>query len=96
MREVFKTEEFNDFINQLDKKTIDKFEQVIAVITYEMRVSVGNNQYRTIIFSINNNNIINATKIVLIHGFLKKGTKQYNKEIKRAETILNDYDYENN
>ncbi len=61
-----------------------------------MRVSVGNNEYRTIIFSIDNNNIVSATKIILIHGFLKKNTKQYRKEIKRAETILNDYDYENN
>ncbi len=39
MREVFKTEEFNDFINQLDKKTIDKFEQVIAVIKKHLCLS---------------------------------------------------------
>lgn len=57
---------------------------------YEMRVSVGTNEYRTVLFAIDNENIILSTKIVLISGFLKKSTKDYNKEITRAERILND------
>jgi len=31
---------------------------------YEMRVSVGNNEYRTILFAIDHQNIIEATKII--------------------------------
>lgn len=61
---------------------------------YEMRVSVGFNEYRTIIFSIDAQNIIEATKIVLINGFLKKSERDYKKQIQRATNILNNYDYE--
>ncbi|KAA6331204.1 hypothetical protein EZS27_020162 [termite gut metagenome] len=46
---------------------------------YEMRVSVGYNEYRTILFSVNHSNIIEATKIVLLNGFLKKSNKDYEK-----------------
>ncbi len=60
---------------------------------YEMRVSVGYNEYRTIIFSIDADNIIESTKIVLINGFLKKSTKQYKKEIQKAVKILDSYEY---
>ena len=38
---------------------------------YELRVSVGLNEYRTITFSIDAQNIIEATRIILINGFLK-------------------------
>lgn len=43
---------------------------------YEMRVSVGNNEYRTILFAVDKSNIIESTKIVLLNGFLKKSTKE--------------------
>lgn len=55
---------------------------------YEMRVSVGPNEYRTIIFTIDNDNLINATQILLLNAFLKKSTKDYKKQIEIAETIL--------
>ncbi|MGI6573147.1 MAG: type II toxin-antitoxin system RelE/ParE family toxin [Fermentimonas sp.] len=61
---------------------------------YEMRVSVGFNEYRTIVFSIDAQNIIEATKIVLINGFLKKSEKDYKKQIQKASNILSNYDYE--
>lgn len=61
---------------------------------YEMRVSVGFNEYRTIVFSIDAQNIIEATKIILINGFLKKSEKDYKKQIQEASNILNNYDYE--
>lgn len=56
---------------------------------YEMRVAVGTNEYRTILFTIDKDNIIEANKIILLNGFLKKGTKDYRKQIKIAEAILN-------
>lgn len=57
---------------------------------YEMRVSVGSNEYRTILFAIDNANVIEATKIILLNGFLKKSSKDYRKQIEIAQSILND------
>ena len=56
---------------------------------YELRTSVGHNEYRTILFSTDHDNIIQAKEIVLLNGFLKKDTKSYQKEIKKATNILN-------
>jgi hypothetical protein len=55
---------------------------------YEMRVSVGTNEYRTILFTMDSNNVINATKIVLLNGFLKNSTKDYKKQVAIAQKIL--------
>ncbi len=60
---------------------------------YEMRVSVGHNEYRTVLFTIDAKNIIEAKEIILISGFLKKSTKQYKKEVQKAIKILREYDY---
>lgn len=57
---------------------------------YEMRVSIGSNEYRTILFAIDKDNVIEATKIILLNGFLKKSTKDYRKQIEIAQSILND------
>lgn len=57
---------------------------------YEMRVSVGYNEYRTLLFAIDNSNVILATRIVLLSGFLKKSTKDYAKQIEKAKRILKD------
>ena len=57
---------------------------------YEMRVSVGSNEYRTILFAIDKANVIEATKIILLNGFLKKSNKDYRKQIEIAQSILND------
>lgn len=55
---------------------------------YELRVSVGTNEYRTIIFTIDHDNIIESTRIILLNGFLKKSSKDYRKQIDKARTIL--------
>ncbi|WP_455592264.1 type II toxin-antitoxin system RelE/ParE family toxin [Bacteroides sp.] len=59
---------------------------------YEMRVSVSTNEYRTILFAVDNENIILSKQIVLLNGFLKKSTKDYNKQIKVAENILKSFE----
>lgn len=48
------------------------------------------NEYRTILFAIDKPNIIEATQIILLNGFLKKSNKDYRKQIEIAQTILND------
>ncbi len=56
---------------------------------YELRVSVGTNEYRTVLFAIDHDNIIESTRIILLNGFLKKSSKDYRKQIEKARTILN-------
>lgn len=56
---------------------------------YEMRISVGTNEYRTILFAIDHENFIEARNIVLLNGFLKKDNKDYRKQIEMAISILN-------
>jgi hypothetical protein len=57
---------------------------------YELRIKTRN-QYRIIIFAIDHLNFNECTKAVCLYGFQKKSTKDYNKAIKRAEIILEDY-----
>lgn len=62
--------------------------KLVGTCFYEMRIPVGNNQFRTILFAVDNENIILAKKVLLLNGFIKKSTKDYNKQIKKAEAIL--------
>jgi len=55
---------------------------------YELRVSVGTNEYRSLLLSIDNDNIINATNVLALNTFLKKSEKDYPTQIAIAETIL--------
>lgn len=55
---------------------------------YELRVSVDN-EIRVILFSIGHDNINQAEQIILLNGFVKKSTKDYTKELKKALNILN-------
>ena len=57
---------------------------------YEMRVSV-NNEYRIIIFTIDDDNFVNAENVLLLNGFVKKSTKDYGKQIRLARTIIEKY-----
>ena len=55
---------------------------------YELHISIGN-EYRVILFAIDHDNFIEAEQILLLNGFIKKSTKDYKKEIIKAEQILN-------
>lgn len=55
---------------------------------YEMRVSVGTNEYRSVLFTIDHTNVIEAKKIILLNGFLKKSSKDYKRQIEVAHKIL--------
>ena len=54
---------------------------------YELRVKVDN-EIRVILFSVDNKNINSASTIVLLNGFIKKSTNDYQKEISKATNIL--------
>lgn len=42
---------------------------------YELRVSVGSNEYRTVLFAIDHDNVIESSRIILLNGFLKNHLK---------------------
>ncbi|GHT53440.1 hypothetical protein AGMMS49982_16410 [Bacteroidia bacterium] len=55
---------------------------------YEVRVSIGTNEYRTMLVAVDSPNFMEATQVVLLNSFLKKDSKQYTREIEKAKTIL--------
>lgn len=57
---------------------------------YEMRVSVGTNEYRTVLFAIDHENVIEASSVILLNAFLKKDNKDYRKQVEKAISILKD------
>lgn len=56
---------------------------------YELRISVEN-EVRVILFAVDHDNVNLATRIILLNGFVKKSTKDYDKELEKAINILND------
>jgi hypothetical protein len=57
---------------------------------YEMRISVDN-EYRIILFTIDNVNFINANEIVLLNSFIKKSTTDYENKIAIAQKLMEDF-----
>ncbi len=57
---------------------------------YELRIKAGN-EYRVVIFAIDHLNFSECTKAVCLCGFIKKSSKDYNKAIKQAQNILEEY-----
>jgi len=58
---------------------------------YEARVSVGTNEYRTIVFTIDSQSFMESKRVLFLNSFLKKNTKQYKSEIEIARQIMNKY-----
>ena len=58
---------------------------------YELRISISSNEYRTILLAIDHDNFMQSKNILLLNSFLKKDTKQYKAEIKKAENIVKRY-----
>ncbi len=57
---------------------------------YEMRIYVDN-EYRVILFTIDNENFIKSNELVLLNGFIKKSTVDYEKQIAAALKIMEDF-----
>lgn len=58
---------------------------------YELRISLGHDEYRSIIFAIDHSNFIQSHRILVLNTFLKKDSKQYKAQIAVAEKILLKY-----
>lgn len=98
-------DEFYGTLNSRTKKKVDyvfdhirternvstKFvKRLVTSDFYEMRISTDN-EYRVILFAINNDSFINANEIVVLNGFVKKSTADYDKQIARAVKIMEDF-----
>ena len=55
---------------------------------YEMRITMDN-EYRVILFPINDEDFNKATEVYLLNGFVKKSNKDYKKQINKADNIVN-------
>jgi phage-related protein len=76
-------------IMQTQKVVSEKFVKKIQKTEfYEVRVSIGTDEYRTMLIAIDNLNFMEAKRVILLNSFLKKDSKQYNREIKKARTII--------
>lgn len=77
-------------IKVVNRKLIKK---LVNTEFYELRILVDN-EYRVVVFTIDNDNIIECEQIILLNGFVKKSTKDYKKEINKARQILDTLCYE--
>lgn len=68
--------------------------KLINTSLYEIRIQV-NNEYRILCFTIDHDNISQAKHILFLNAFLKKSTKDYDKEIKKALKILDQWTDQN-
>jgi phage-related protein len=64
--------------------------RLVGTQFYELRISVRN-EHRIILFAVDHLNLVEATRIVLLNGFLKKSTKDYKKAIEIARKLLDKY-----
>lgn len=86
-RTIKKLAQVVDVIRCTDVISVKFVKRLINTEFYEMRISTDN-EYRVIIFAIDNDNIMNATEVVFLNGFLKKSTNDYEKNIIKARIIL--------
>jgi len=90
-----KTKEKYDYVESIIKtqqvvnlKFVKKLE---GTEFYEARVSVGTNEYRTVIFAIDSLSFVQCKRVLFLNSFLKKDTKQYKGEIEKARKIIEKY-----
>lgn len=58
---------------------------------YEARITVGSNEYRTIIFAVDSQSFMESKVVLFLNSFLKKSSNQYESEIRKAESILKQF-----
>ena len=95
-------EEFYSSLNDRTKKKVEYVLQIIQeedivsskfvknIISsdfYEMRISTDN-EYRVMMYTLDNDSFINSKKILLLNGFIKKSESDYVKQIRIAENII--------
>jgi DNA-binding XRE family transcriptional regulator len=73
----------------MDQKVVhsDIVKKLTGTPFYELRIKV-NQEYRIILISYGHQNFVESTKVVLLNGFIKKSTKDYQKAIEIASGLI--------
>ena len=58
---------------------------------YGRNILLLQNEYRTIVFTIDSQSFMESKRVLFLNSFLKKDTKQYKSEIEIARQIMNKY-----
>ena len=107
IREIIFSREFDEFYHNLDERIQEKYafdmirtqyivnkrfvKSLENTDFYELRISIGHNEYRSIMLAIDHDNFIQAHRVLVLNSFLKKDSKQYKAEVRTAESILMKY-----
>ena len=90
-----KTKEKYDYVEMIiktqyvvNKKFVKNLE---GTEFYEARISMGYNEYRTIVFAVESLSFMESKRVLFLNSFLKKDKKQYKTEIETARRILSQY-----
>lgn len=84
-------EKYSYIVNIIETQKVvnEKFvKKLVGTPYYEARVSFGSNEYRSVIFTIDKESFAECTRLLFVTGFLKKSTKDYKKEIGKADRII--------
>lgn len=84
-------EKYSYIVNIIETQKVvnEKFvKKLVGTPYYEARVSFGSNEYRSVIFTIDKESFVECTRLLFVTGFLKKSTKDYKKEISKADRII--------
>lgn len=84
-------EKYSYIVNIIETQKVvnEKFvKKLVGTPYYEARVSFGSNEYRSVIFTIDKESFVGCTRLLFVTGFLKKSTKDYKKEIGKADRII--------
>lgn len=84
-------ENYSYIVNIIETQKVvnEKFvKKLVGTPYYEARVSFGSNEYRSVIFTIDKESFVECTRLLFVTGFLKKSTKDYKKEIGKADRII--------
>ncbi len=85
-----KTQYVLSVIQEVEVVSTKLVKKLVNTDFYEVRISVDN-EYRVILFTLDHNNLIESKQVLLLNGFIKKSTKDYRREIRKAQQILNRY-----
>ena len=84
-------EKYSYIVNIIETQKVvnEKFvKKLVGTPYYEARVSFGSNEHRSVIFTIDKESFVECTRLLFVMGFLKKSTKDYKKEIGKADRII--------
>jgi Phage derived protein Gp49-like (DUF891). len=76
-------------LEQIDVPSTKFIKKLRGSRFYELRIS-AEKEYRVLLSPIDTANIIEARQVLVLQGFQKKSTKDYNKQIAIAERIIGD------